>query len=372
MVSLRFNHKLIWISSFLIGAILLVGCARVRDTALTPEQIPSGIEQTVAFVDVTVIPMDREQVWEGQTVIVKDGRIAQMGPNATIDIPEDAFRVDGSGRFLLPGLSDMHVHLHEYENDLLLHLANGVTTVRELTGAPWHLKWRDEIARGERLGPNLWVYSAKIGSSRRIDRAGLDRQPHAVRLTRLSQFLGLRSALGVPSVLVDDPQKAEQVTANLVQQGYDGIKMGSYASQEVYRAVTVSAQQRGIPVIGHIPYSIWLDDFLSSEQEEAAHVEELFKILLDAFPDHYNLTSPEEVDAYFAGLEAWAFPETAQRVADADKWVTTTLAAMRGFAQQAYHITYTRDIAGVMVRGRWYTRTDLDRMLDEIAAAHEG
>ena len=67
--------------------------------------------QTVVFENVNVIPMDREHVFERQTVIVRDGRIAQIGPAAGTTAPAGATRVDGTGKYLLPGLAEMHGHL---------------------------------------------------------------------------------------------------------------------------------------------------------------------------------------------------------------------------------------------------------------------
>src|SRR5688572_14582317 len=67
--------------------------------------------ETVAFVNVNVIPMDRERVLRNQTVIVRDGVIAEIGEAKRIKVPTGAQQIDGSGKFLIPGLSDMHVHL---------------------------------------------------------------------------------------------------------------------------------------------------------------------------------------------------------------------------------------------------------------------
>ena len=104
----------------------------IRKTALEPELIPPGIEKTVAFVNIDVIPMDSERVLKDHTVIVKDGRIAEFGLSSTVKVPAQALVVDGEGKFLMPGLSDMHMHLFGSENDILIYLANGVTTVRDM------------------------------------------------------------------------------------------------------------------------------------------------------------------------------------------------------------------------------------------------
>ena len=120
--------------------------------------------QTVVFENVNVIPMDRERVIENQTVIVRDGRIAQIGPAAGDNAPAGATRVDGTGKYLMPGLAEMHGHLTaNYLPDaakadiLYLYVANGVTTVRAMLGNPEAITTRDAIAAGKLLGPKLYV-----------------------------------------------------------------------------------------------------------------------------------------------------------------------------------------------------------------------
>lgn len=78
-----------------------------------------------------------------------------------MDVPSNATVVVGERRYLLPGLADMHVHLQQTPNDLLVYVANGITTIRELTGRSDELRWRNEIARGERIGPSMWMSSSK-------------------------------------------------------------------------------------------------------------------------------------------------------------------------------------------------------------------
>src|SRR5688500_1186540 len=115
--------------------------------------------QTVVFENVNVIPMDRERVLERQTVIVRDGRIAEIGPASTAKTPAAATRVDGAGKYLMPGLAEMHGHLTaNYLPDaakadvLFLYIANGVTTVRAMLGNPEAIATRDAIAGGKLRG----------------------------------------------------------------------------------------------------------------------------------------------------------------------------------------------------------------------------
>ncbi len=125
-------------------------------TGIAQDEIPAGVDTTVVFENITVIPMDSERVLEEQTVVIEDGRIAAIGLSGEVEIPADAHVVDGEGRFLIPGLSDMHMHTFGSENDLLVYLANGVTTIRIVGGdPPAILEWRDQIRTGTRVGPSI-------------------------------------------------------------------------------------------------------------------------------------------------------------------------------------------------------------------------
>ena len=104
-------------------------------------------ERITAFKNVHLVPMTEEKIVENQTVLVKGDRIFKIGPADKVEIPPNSKLIDGDGAFLMPGLADMHVHLKgEWPiSQLDLYLANGVTTVRDLDGRDFMLKWRDEI-----------------------------------------------------------------------------------------------------------------------------------------------------------------------------------------------------------------------------------
>src|SRR3954468_14655055 len=111
---------------------------------------------TIAFEGVSVVPMDTERVIDRQTVVVEDDRIAWIGPDAEATVPADAQRVDGRGKYLMPGLCDMHSHPTD-EDDLVLLIGHGVTTIRNLFGLPRHVLWRERTASRELLGPTIYT-----------------------------------------------------------------------------------------------------------------------------------------------------------------------------------------------------------------------
>jgi dihydroorotase-like cyclic amidohydrolase len=140
-------------------SLCLVGMALVLFVGFEPSSA-----QDLAFIGVNVVPMDRDTLLNDQTVVVRDGRISAVGSTASTKVPEGALRLDGRGKYLMPGLGEMHGHIpsplqsREFtEAVLFLYVANGVTTVRGMQGAPGQLDLRERAKRGELLAPNLYL-----------------------------------------------------------------------------------------------------------------------------------------------------------------------------------------------------------------------
>lgn len=222
-------------------ALLVVGCAEARSGDI-PAAIQTDAIETVAFVDVNVVPMDQERVVERQTVIVQDGRITAIGPVDGTPIPEGAVRVEGQGRYLMPGLAEMHGHIPtndaQYAEDVLfLYVANGVTLVRGMLGDPSHLDLRDRVARGELIGPTIFAAGPSFG--------------------------GNNSAT------------AEAAEARVREQhaaGYDLLKVMS-PSREGYEAMARTAHELGIPFAGHVPGSVGIEGAIAARQATVDHLD---------------------------------------------------------------------------------------------------
>lgn len=119
---------------------------------------------TIVFKNVNVIPMDSEIILEGYNVIIEDGRIVDLGKSGEVKIPKDVRIIQGKDKFLTPGLVDMHVH-YWYEDDLTLYLANGVTTIRDMFGNPNNLNIKEQIQEGSLLGPRFYTASPIMDGS---------------------------------------------------------------------------------------------------------------------------------------------------------------------------------------------------------------
>jgi len=207
----------------------------------------------VAFTHVNVIPMDHERVAPDQTMIVRAGVIESIGPGAQIPIPAGALVVDGAGKYLMPGLVDMHVHI-EFENDMLLLVANGVTSVRNLWGNtgkksqfgfPDQLALRRQIEQGALFGPTIYTAGPVMEGAPSF-------HPLAEVFT--------------------SPEGAAQAVAWQKAQGYDFIKVYDHLSPEVYRAIVDAARANRMPVIGHVPFAVGLDGVLASGQQTIEHL----------------------------------------------------------------------------------------------------
>jgi hypothetical protein len=176
----------------------------------------------VHLVDVrlgTVVP-DRQ-------LVIENGRIAGIQAAAT-PIGAGEKVIDGNGAWVVPGLFDLHVHVHDRKY-LGLYLAHGVTTVRNLRGLPMHLRWKRELQNGEWLGSNLYTSSPV-----------LDGEKHAHALQQV----------------VTDPEKARQLVRRYDQDGYDLIKAYGYLAPPVFEAIVDEASRLGIPVAKHGPNPI--------------------------------------------------------------------------------------------------------------------
>ncbi len=187
--------------------------------------------QTTAFVGVNVVPMDRERILANQTVIVRSGRIAEIGDAGKVKVPKDAVRVDGAGKYLVPGLVDMHTHLlsdgNEYPDsiapdELRVMVANGVTTVRFMIGTPELLALRGRSARGEIPAPTIFIAS-----------------PHLTGREQGNNFV------------VNTAEEARDAVRRSKAAGYDFIKVTTFLKPDVYEAAVDEAAKQKILVVGH-------------------------------------------------------------------------------------------------------------------------
>lgn len=229
----------------------------VMVVCITPSaRYAPGPSLTTAFVGVTLLDMVHDAPLPDHTVLVEDGRIAAVGPSGGVAVPPDARRIDGRGRFLMPGLADMHVHLQD-SSDLRLFLANGVTTIRDLNGSPPLLTWRRLQAHDSLVAPALIVSGPLF--------AGPD-----IRWKN--------------KVVPRTPAEARAMVVAQRDAGYDLIKVYDGLTRDAYDTLIATAAQVGMPVTGHIPEGVGLAGVLSARQS----IEHADKIVFAAWDHHLD------------------------------------------------------------------------------------
>jgi imidazolonepropionase-like amidohydrolase len=264
-----------------LGALaVLCGCRAGSGIAAAPGV---AADPGVAFVDVAVVPMDAERVLRGYTVLVRDDRIVGLGPSRSTTVPPGASRIDGRGRYLIPGLADMHAHVED-TTELILDLASGVTLVRNLEGDSRHLEWRRRIAAGELLGPAMVTAGPFVNLPR-----------------------------------IKTPADARRAVEQQQEAGYDELKVHGDLDPETYDTLIATARRVGLPVVGHIPRTIPLRRVLAG-QAEVSHAEEFL------YSDFFRFDTGDSARR--------RIPEVAAMVRRAGVTVTPTLVTYRRIVAQ--------------------------------------
>lgn len=262
-----------------IAVLLTMSCPLGRAVSQRPPTTP------VVIVNVNVLPFDRDRVLAGRTVVVEGGIITRMGPARSTPIPAGSTTIDGTGKYLMPGLVDLHVHLagnpEEVQRAVLsLFVVNGVTTVLNLRGTPQILELRAAVAAGRMFGPTLRTSGPFVN------------QP-----------------------FVTTPEEVERAVVDQHRAGYDFVKLHGDLSREAYARLNAVARRQGIRVVGHAPRNLGLAALFEERQYALVHAEEF---LYDR-----NNTSRD-----FARIEP-QIPDLARSMARARIWLMPNLTAYK-------------------------------------------
>ena len=240
----------------IVGGLLVFGMA--LEASAQPPAVPTPEDATVAFVDVSLIRMDRERVETGQTVLTRGDRITAIGARSAVTVPEDAIVIQGEGRYLTPGLTDAHVHLvgdgtrfgggRPDFGDAPLYLAYGVTTVFNLRGTPEQLDWRRRIESGELVGPTIYT-SGQYVNEPRVN------SPDEVRT----------------EVIAQARDGYDLIKFHEIRPGADRSGTSTGLSLPAYLTMNETAREAGLPLLGHAPVNLGLDALLQARQS-LAHV----------------------------------------------------------------------------------------------------
>jgi imidazolonepropionase-like amidohydrolase len=264
---------------------------------------------TTAITHVAVIPLDRESVLPDRTVLIRDGRIVAIEPAGSFAVPRGARPIDGRGKYLIPGLADVHTHLysdHEIPDSLGRYevgvlLANGITAARLMIGTPGQLALRRSIEAGHVVGPHLWSASPQL-TGRPDDNARV----------------------------VTTPVQARAAVAEVQAAGYDFVKITNFIpDRATYDAIIDEARKRSIRVDGHVEPTIGVPHALRSGQNLQHLDGYLEAVLADSAPmrasvtqyDVFKLENWKSLDYLDDRKIGWIAGLTAR----SGVWVTPTL-----------------------------------------------
>jgi len=304
--------------------------------AVIPFGTQLGICQTpdiLVIRNVTVVPMDKAGSLPHRDVLVRGGMIRGVDRHRPQRRwPAQALLIDGTGKYLLPGFSDMHIHAYfGDEQQLKLYVVNGITTVLNLSGSPQRLGWKQKIAAGEILGPAFYT-SGPI-----VDGDPPTTSTHAV---------------------VRNRSEAENEVDEQVRQGYDFIKPYSALSPDAYGGVIDAARRDHIRLVGHVPWSVGVQATIDAHQDAIAHVEELYSYFVNRHlkPPPDTRPDPTKIASLAASLR------------DHDIWVITTLSANTNILRQATELNQVLNSPET----KFIPKTDLDECRRDDPFANRG
>lgn len=259
---------------------------------------PAAEPGTTAFVDVSVIPMDREGVVPNQTVIVVDDVIREVGPTDEIVVGEGATVIAGEGRFLMPGLAEMHAHVppgddpprDQIEDILFLYVANGITTIRGMLGSDYQLPLAAEIERGDVLGPTFYVGAPSINGT-----------------------------------TAPTPEAAEELVRRHAEAGYHLQKIHPGVGLATWDHMTEVAEEVGLTFGGHVPADVGLEHALRTGMSTVDHLDGYVQaVASDDVQEQIN-AGAIDLEGLVAGVEPERIREVVALTLEEDAYVVPTM-----------------------------------------------
>ncbi|WP_153799222.1 amidohydrolase family protein [Foetidibacter luteolus] len=279
-------------------ALLLLSCNAQQKTGKGTETV---------FKSVNVIPMDTETVLADQDVVISDGKITGMGNTRSVDYSKDAVIINAKGKYLIPGLAEMHAHvppiddIEPMKEVLLLFAVNGVTTIRGMLGHPRHIELRNKVNSGEILGPKFYTSGPSFNGQ-----------------------------------TVPTPQAAEALVREQKSAGYDFLKIHPGIKKEPFAALVKTAKEVGIPIAGHVPYEVGVWRAIDADYATIDHMDGFVESLVP------GIENVKEQDAGLFGMfiaaraDTNALPKLLAGLKQHNVWVVPTQAlAERWFSP--YH-----------------------------------
>lgn len=225
--------------------------------------------EVIAFTNVNVISMVNDDILKNQTVVIANDEISLIGPSANFDLGSNATIIEGKGKYLVPGLAEMHGHVPPtdppanaprymnmtyVENTLFLYTAAGITTVRGMLGWPNQLELKEKVASGELVGPNLYLAGPSFNGNS-----------------------------------INSVKEASDKVIEQKEEGWDLLKIHPGLTLDEYNAMATTANEIGITFGGHVPSDVGIIHAIEMGQETIDHI--------DGYVAYLNQYSGAELDS---------------------------------------------------------------------------
>jgi imidazolonepropionase-like amidohydrolase len=266
----------------------------------------SSAANVVVITNITVVDVERGTSRPHQSVVVSDSRIELVGPAKDIPAPSGARILEGKGKYVMPGLWDMHVHVAGEERALRLLLAAGVTSVRDMGGDLMKLtQARRRIADGQLDGPRL-LFAGPILRGPKSPTDTSDAESQVVRTS----------------------EEGRRAVESLISQGADFVKVHDDLARDVFLAIAAAAREAKAPFVGHVPATVTPADASDSGQRSIEHLEWVPKACMALFS--------RDTAAIKSSAPANCSPSTIgallQRFARNETWLDPTIGSFRYWA----------------------------------------
>lgn len=228
----------------LSACLILFGC-QIQSQSVSPTAI--------LIENVYVINVAEGTLSEPMQVVIDSARIRSI--TSGIENPGSySTRIDGTGKYLVPGLAEMHAHIpgpntsrERLEETLFLYLSNGITTIRGMLGHEMHLKLKEEVASGEVLGPRVYTSSPSLNGNS-----------------------------------VQTPDEARQKVTAYAEAGFDFLKIHPGIQRNVFDTLVATARKANIPFAGHVPVDVGIRHALESKFASIDHIDGYLEGLVPA------------------------------------------------------------------------------------------
>jgi imidazolonepropionase-like amidohydrolase len=267
--------------------------------------------QLVAITHVTAIDVEHGSASPDVTVLIDGQRITAVGPSTATSVPKDARLIDGRGKYLIPGLWDMHVHtaFPTGRSMLALYIANGVTGVRDMGGDLATIRaWRDEIAAGSLVGPRI------VASGPYLD----------------------GHAPPIPHFEVHTPDEARRAVDSLAVLGVDFVKIHSGVPREAFFAAAREARAKHLFFAGHLSSHVTVEEASDSGQRSLEHLLGFVNVCTPAESASFASIDPLR-RIVFNTCTSRDQRDVYSHLARNGTWVTPTLATAYEFAMLPKH-----------------------------------